>query len=65
MTPAEALAAGTVLHGLRRHTVVRAGCATDMADCPNGDRAVTIIPEGKSICWSVCVSANQLARSVA
>lgn len=31
-------------HGKARYRFVRAGCATNMSNCPNGEHAATILP---------------------
>jgi hypothetical protein len=46
--------------GRTRYTVVRLGCATGMAACPNGAEAVTVVPDGKGIGWSTCHHAGTL-----
>jgi hypothetical protein len=32
------------IYGRARYRFVRAGCATNMASCPNGEHAATILP---------------------
>ncbi len=38
----------TVTHGRTDYRVVRHGCATGWAECPNSDRAITVERIGRS-----------------
>lgn len=52
--------------GRRLYEVVRSGCATDWAQCPHGDEAVTVrrVAPGRPDWATECYPVSRLAQPV-